>query len=154
MNETGLILRQIALEQQHASEVLALCRSRPEAALAAACIDYLRLIESRARARARAHARRLQELGVVRETEVAAAGPALTLPRNTSEINSEELATYTNNLMTHLESFAHLDTLAASHYALADWRAVSGLDADAILEEQRRYAAIATLTASRGRGSQ
>jgi len=154
VNETELIRRQIALEQQHTREALALCQGQPDRELAAACIAYLQLIESRVRARSRAHARRLMELGALDEAESARVVRALTSPENAGDIKLEELDTYTSNIMTYLDSVAHLDALAAARYGLSDWRAVAALDADAVLDERRRYAALSALAASRALGSQ
>jgi len=150
VNELELIRRQIAVEQQHASEVAAACAdpdSHP------ACLDYLRLIAGRWRARARAHARRLQieaPLGALAAVESAAArcdGEEASAAGSQS-INSQELMSYAHKVMSYLDTVGRLDTLAASRYTLADWRDVAGIDADAVLEERRLYAAAIARTAT------
>lgn len=176
MNETDLIRQQIASEQQHTSEVIESCAAALEMArassdiepreLLSACVEYLRLIERRARSRARAHLRRLRgidarlaagaELRARLSPALAAAsqsfgaleaGPArmpdgLTSGLAGADINSEELKAYIDYIMSFMPSLAELDSLAAAVYTIADWRAACGVDADGVLAERARYAAV------------
>lgn len=161
MNETDLILRQITIERLHASELIAACRALDPSAPRAsefiqACLGYLALIEQRWRTRVRGHAERLQAMGdrlggrgEPRQAALTRAlaelrrldEPPLTTGRTRQDTNSE-IKSYTDFLMSYVTSIGDLDTLVAPLYTVADWRAVAALDADAVLEERRRYAAL------------
>ena len=167
MNEVELIRNQLAAECQHASAVIAACAASAPGAgqahsLRQACADYLtsvfarfaerdQRLEELLRTRApggedtrRALQKALAQPGDARETLerltriVAAAGiePAELAARE----SWQEFARYFESRWCARRDL--IDGLFAPHARVSDWRAVAAIDADVILDERRRYAAV------------
>ena len=163
MNETDLIRRQLALEREHAREVIAAaqaglrsgvaqsdCAARYRAFLA----EYLRYLDTTADAlegRIEAHLARSNrgspawpELRAARAASraraTAALGGADGAPTDLTEILDSIIA-YTDNLMSYIGLSENLEDTAGA-YDLGAWRAVAHLDADSIMTERRRHTAM------------
>jgi len=168
MNEIELIRAQLSLERQHAADVSRACASAFAAAnshtgdrLASleafrhAGVDYLIYILTRFEEREQV----LRELFHSRFAEGLnrqAADSALALTGSSREALAKlEIAVRSDaDSVAHWTGFLHfftdvwsprrdeLDKLFEPWAKVADWRAVSGIDADSIFNERRRYAQV------------
>jgi hypothetical protein len=163
MNELEIIRSQLTLEQSHAAEVANACAAPGATALfRETCVSYLVWVlarfeerdqslsellvarQSLANGNAAANARHLGSLvtrsGTSREalSRLEAALAAGDSPA--AGTGWREFARFFNS--TWGPRRAALDAALAEHLSVADWRAVSAIDADAMLEERKRYARV------------
>ncbi|HKD55054.1 MAG TPA: hypothetical protein VKB72_12640 [Steroidobacteraceae bacterium] len=169
MNEIELLRDQLTTERQHARAVANVCAvvlQRPESSTALlaefrqSCVDYLVCVLAwfeerdqrlgdltRARFAPEDAARRaledaLARPGRSRETlerlAAAVAGTATTV--GTPPSSWSEFAQYFNGVWSTRRDA--VDALLAPNPRVSDWRAVSGIDADSILEERQLYARV------------
>jgi hypothetical protein len=169
MNEIHLLRAQLATERAHASAVANACASvfgrspgpppgdAPLAHFLRASVDYLvcvlawfeerdQRLSDLARASAEAPVRRAldealarpgrsrEALGKLEEACTASASG------DAAERRWQEFAQHFNGAWTARRNA--LDALLAANSRPSDWRAVSAVDADSILEERRRYALV------------
>lgn len=160
MDELTILRGQIGTERRHLAAVGAACRSAralnhtsaDALAFSHAARDYLIYIAGRLHAQDLAHARQLRP-------RVAAGSEAAGL-LDDLETTLAELRAGLRSLedsrdpVAGVSAFADfvervlgrrrdsLEPLFASQYTIDDWRAASGVDADSILEERERYAAV------------
>jgi len=170
VNEIEFIRRQVSTERTHMAAVRSACAtatSRPPAERAdveflRACAEYLVFVEGRFNAQDQTHrallglrlpANAAQDLATLEDlgrTLAASRGAISKLEVAVRGGNDEAflsalrtyLAFYSNVLAGHRHVLHHLFD---AHYEVADWRAASAVDADAILEERERYARVAGL---------
>jgi hypothetical protein len=166
VNEADLIRRQLALEREHAREVIAAARaglrsgterSDSVARHRSFLVEYLRYLEATAdalEARIEAHLARSTrantawpELRAARAASGARATAALggTERTGTGSMDMSEIVdsinAYTENLMSYINLSESLEDTARA-YDLSAWRTVAHLDADSIMAERRRHAAM------------
>lgn len=164
MNEVELIRAQLSLERQHARDVgyaLAAASSRPgsEASVAEtfrqASVDYLVWILSRFEEREQVFHDLARARFAADDTHRSTVEAALALP-GTSREALAKLESALGSAATavgwtaFLDFFAgpwsirrdELDKLVARHARITDWRAVSGIDADSIFDERKRYSRV------------
>ncbi len=135
---------------------------RPDAEFMRACSEYLVFVVGRFNAQDQAHCEllgprlpagaaqdraTLADLGRTLAASRAAIAKLEAAMREGSDeafVNALRtyLAFYSNVLAGHRHALHHLFD---AHYEVADWRAASAVDADAILEERERYARVAGL---------
>jgi hypothetical protein len=166
VNETDLIRRQLALEREHAREVVAAAqaglRSGGEQSDSVARYrsflgEYLRYLEATAdalEARIEAHLARSTrahtgwpQLRAARAASGARATAALSRADGTGSESTDlteivdSINAYTENLMSYINLSESLEDTARA-YDLSAWRTVAHLDADSIMAERRRHAAM------------
>jgi hypothetical protein len=166
VNETDLIRRQLVLEREHVREVIAAAqaglRSGAEQSDAVArhrsfLVEYLRYLGASAdalEARIEAHLAwsprantAWPELRAARAASGARATAALGGAEKTGTdwVDLTEILglinSYTENIMSYINLSESLEDTARA-YDLSAWRTVAHLDADSILAERRRHAAI------------
>ena len=158
MNELEQIREQLVAERRHAAAVARACASIPGGVpvqeFRNACTDYLvRVLAS--------FEERDQRLGDLAHQPLAsedaprrALVEVLGRPGTSREVLEKLAAACDANSTQSWQEFlqyftqvwcarrAAIDALLASHPRVADWRAVSGIDADSILEERTRYARV------------
>jgi hypothetical protein len=168
MNEIQLIRQQLESERQHASAVANACAQALASAAARqlqqgsplerfrqACVDYLVCVLAW-------FEERDQRLADYAQARLTAADP---VPRRLEEVLAQagrsrealerlEAAVASDGTAERWQEFVQffngawsarreaLETLLAAHARTNDWRALSGIDADSILEERRRYAQV------------
>lgn len=163
MNELEIIRSQLAVEQSHAAEVANACAAPGATApFREACVSYLVWVLARFEERDQS----LSELLVARQSPpngtVAANARHLGSLSSRSGTSREALSRLEAALAagesqaagTGWQEFARffnstwgprraaLDAALAEHLSVADWRAVSAIDADSMLEERKRYAGV------------
>ena len=163
MNELEIIRSQLTAEQSHAAEVANACAAPGATALfREACVSYLVWVLSRFEERDQS----LSELLVARQSLANGAvaanarhlGSLITRSGTSREALSrleaalaagesqagstgwQEFARFFNS--TWGPRRAALEAALAEHLSVADWRAVSAIDADSMLEERKRYARV------------
>jgi hypothetical protein len=162
MNEVELIRAQLSLERHHAMDVargLAAAGEHygdnvsPREAFRQAGVDYLVWILSRFEAREQVFHDLLRARFAPEDTKRRAVEAALALPGTSREALARletALATASDpaRWVDFLNFFTapwstrrnELDKLFAQQATVTDWRTVSGIDADSILDERTRYA--------------
>ena len=163
MNELEIIRSQLAVEQAHASEVANACAAPGTTApFREACVSYLVWVLARFEERDQS----LSELLAARQSPangtMAANARHLGSLVTRSGTSREALSRLEAALAagesqaagTGWQEFAHffnstwgprrsaLEAALAGQLSVADWRAVSAIDADSMLEERKRYAAV------------
>lgn len=163
MNEVQLIRHQLDTQRQHAVEVANACAAAlgragtaagaAHQALRQACVDYLVCVLAWFEERDQRLAdqlrlphppgegpRRAFEEALARHGRSRAALEKLEAACGSSAASSDrwrEFAQFFNGVWrTRREA---IDALLAANQRVSDWRALSGLDADTILEERTRY---------------
>lgn len=159
MNEIELIRTQLSVERQHATAAARACASAlaatPDAAIEpfrAVAVEYLAWVLSRFEEREQLFHDLLRKRFAADDPHRRAAEAALALPGS----NREAL----EKLAGALESgrggsgFLHfftgpwslrrdeLDRLLGAHTKVTDWRTVSGIDADSMVDERNRWARV------------
>ena len=169
MNEVELIRAQLSLERQHAFDVaraLAAAGSRKGASADSwqsfrqGSVDYLAWILSRFEEREQTFHDLLRGRAVPDDSERRAVERALEQPGRSREAllkleaalssaartEAERIARWTDfeEFLTNVWSARRdtLDKLFAQQAKVADWRAVSGIDADSVFDERSRYAKV------------
>jgi len=170
VNELEFIRRQVSIERTHMAAVRSACAAalslpraeRPEVEFLRACAEYLVFVVGRFNAQDQAHCdllgprlptsathdlATLEDLGRTLEASRGAIAKLEIAVRAGSDeafvaALRTYLAFYSNVLAGHRHALHHLFD---AHYEVADWRAASAVDADAILEERERYARVAGL---------
>jgi hypothetical protein len=157
MNEIEQIRAQLITERTHATAVARACASIPGGVpvqeFRNACTDYL----VRVLASFEERDQRLADLArgpvgedPARRTLVAALGRPGTSREVLEKLAAACDANSTQSWQDFLQHFSHawctrraeIDALLACNPRVADWRIVSGVDADSILEERARYARV------------
>lgn len=173
MNEIELIRRQLAVERQHATDVARACasalagadtaenstltsdRGASIAAFRAASVEYLAWILSRFEEREQVFHDLLRKRFAADDPNRRAVEAALALPGSSREALarlegalsagnadrwSEFLQFFTGAWSTRRDE---IDRLFERHAKVPDWRTVSTIDADSIVDERNRYARVA-----------
>ena len=159
MNEVQLIRAQLSLERQHAAEVVRLLadgskRLATVEAFQQAGVDYLAWILSRFEERDQVFHDLLRKRFATEDPNRRAVEAALTLPGSSREalakletaLGGANDSAWTDFL--HLFSSAwsarrdEIDRLFERQAKVTDWRTVSGIDADSIVDERARYARV------------
>lgn len=163
MNELEIIRSQLAVEQSRAAQVANACAAAGATApFREACVSYLVWVLARFEERDQS----LSELLVARQSPanatVAANARHLGSLISRSGTSREALSRLEAALAagesqaagTGWQEFARffsstwgprraaLEAALAEHLSVADWRAVSAIDADSMLEERKRYAGV------------
>lgn len=163
MNELAIIRSQLAVEQSHAAEVANACAAPGATApFREACVGYLVWVLARfeerdqslsellvarqapANGTAAANARHLGSLitrsGTSREA-LSRLEAALAAGESPAAVTGwQEFARFFNS--TWGPRRTALEAALAEQLSVADWRAVSAIDADSMLEERKRYARV------------
>ena len=165
MNEVQLIRAQLGLERQHAAEVVRLLAdgSKSPAAVEAfqqAAVDYLAWILSRFEERDQVFHDLLRKRVAAEDPSRRAVEAALALPGSSREaltkletaLGGANDSAWTDFLRFFGSAWSarrdEIDRLFERQAKVTDWRTVSGIDADSIVDERSRYARVkATLPA-------
>lgn len=162
MNEIELIRTQLSVEIQHATAVArALVASRPTsvAAFRATGVEYLAWILSRFDAREQVFHDLLRKRCAAEDPHRRHVEAALALPGSNREAlakleaalgesSANEVAAHRWNEFLHFISGPwstrrdEIDRLLRSHTKVTDWRTVSAIDADSIVDERNRWARV------------
>lgn len=173
MNELEFIRQQVSTERSHMAAVRSACAAAlaqqadagRDADFLLACVDYLVFIVGRFNSQDQAHCDRLrarvpaadvrshaviddlaQTLAASRKAieALAVAGRARASGSGDELALVAALRSYLSFYASVLASRRHvIQHLFEVHYGIADWRATSAVDADAILEERARYGRVA-----------
>jgi hypothetical protein len=156
MNEVQLIRAQLGLERQHAAEVVRLLAdsSKRLAAVAAfqqAAVDYLAWILSRFEERDQVFHDLLRKRFATEDPTRRAVEAALALPGSSREaltkletaLGGTNDSAWTDFLRFFSSAWSarrdEIDRLFERQPKVTDWRSVSGIDADSIVDERARY---------------
>ena len=162
MNEVQLIRAQLRLERQHAAEVArALGDLAGVEAFRQTAVEYLAWLLSRFEERDQVFHDLLRKRSPAADPERRAAEAALALPGSSREAltkletalaNGTSDSAWTDFLRFFSGAWSarrdEIDRLFERQAKVTDWRTVSGIDADSIVDERGRYARVkATLPA-------
>ena len=165
MNEVQLIRAQLGLERQHAAEVVRLLADGSKRLAAAeafqqAAVDYLAWILSRFEERDQVFHDLLRKRFATEDPNRRAVETALALPGSSREaltkletaLGGANDSAWTDFLRLFSSAWSdrreEIDGLFERQAKVTDWRTVSGIDADSIVDERARYAGVkATLPA-------
>jgi len=161
MNEVQLIRAQLSLERQHATEVVRACADAPAVeAFRQASVEYLAWILSRFEERDQVFHDLLRKRLAAEDPDRRAAEAILALPGSSREalakLETALGSTSDSDWKEFLRFFSDAWSVRRDEVArlferqakITDWRTVSGIDADSIVDERGRYARVkATLPA-------
>jgi hypothetical protein len=167
MNEIQIIRQQLATERQHFTEVAALCATALDKAaescipttlgnatptgppLWVACADYFEFALTRLGGRVSIGAGGPTAFGASGDTptRVQPAGNPSALLKAARAADATSAPARWREFLKAFDAalrrrFDALDTLSAANPLVTEWRAVSGIDADAIVGERTRYARV------------
>ena len=165
MNEVQLIRAQLSLERQHAAEVVRLLadgskRLATVEAFQQAAVDYLAWILSRFEERDQVFHDLLRKRFATEDPDRRGVEAALALPGSSREaltkletaLGGANDTAWTDFLRFFSSAWSarrdEIDRLFERQAKVTDWRTVSDIDADSIVDERARYARVkATLSA-------
>ena len=164
MNEVQLIRAQLSLERQHAAEVVRLLADGSKLlaveAFRQAAVDYLAWILSRFEERDQLFHDLLRKRFATEDPTRRAVEAALALPGSSREaltkletaLGGANVGAWSDFLRFFSGAWStrrdEIDRLFERQAKVTDWRTVSGIDADSIVDERARYAGVkATLPA-------
>ena len=159
MNEIELIRRQLSVERQHATDVARACASALAVADASdafrtASIEYLVWSLSRFEEREQVFHDLLRKRFPADDPDRRAVEAALASPGSSREaltrLEGALSGTGTDRWSEFLDFFTgawstrrdEIDRLFERHAKVPDWRTVSAIDADSIVDERNRYARV------------
>jgi len=160
MNEIELIRAQLNLERQHASAVVRACASASgnpmaDAPFRTASVEYLAWILSRFEEREQVFRELLRKRFTEEDAHRRAVEAALALPGSNREALAKlEAVLSASSGAPSWSEFLHffngpwstrrdeIDRLFAAHARVPDWRTVSAIDADSIVDERNRWARV------------
>ena len=155
MNEVQLIRAQLGLERQHATEVVRLLSDGSKRlaaeAFQQAAVDYLAWILSRFEERDQVFHDLLRKRFATEDPNRRAVESALALPGSSREtltkletaLGGANDSAWTDFLRFFSSAWSdrreEIDRLFVRQAKVTDWRTVSGIDADSIVDERARY---------------
>jgi hypothetical protein len=152
MNEVQLIRAQLSLERQHAAEVVrALAEQAAVESFRQSAVEYLAWVLSRFEERDQVFHDLLRKHLPVEDANRRAVESALALPGSSRDALAKLEITLRNG---GWEDFVHffggawgtrrdeIDRLFERQAKVTDWRIVSAIDADSIVDERNRYARV------------
>jgi hypothetical protein len=163
VNEVQLIRAQLSLERQHAAEVVRACadalaggtgRLAAVEAFRQAGVEYLAWILSRFEERDQVFHDLLRKRSIAEDPNRRAVEAALALPGSSRDALAKLETALGSANDSAWKDFLHffsdawstrrddIDRLFERQAKVTDWRTVSGIDADSIVDERARYARV------------